>query len=75
MTRPGVAERQARQRDLVAGLVAALILRAPGALEPWLRPAWRAAPNDAARLRIVADQVASLTDTSALAWHRRLGAG
>ena len=75
MTRPGVAERQARQRDIIGGLVAALILRAPGALEPWLRPAWRNAPDDAARLRIIADQVASLTDTSALAWHRRLGAG
>ena len=75
MARPGVAERQARQRELIQGLVAALIVRAPGALEPWLRPAWSTAPDDAARLRVVADQVASLTDTSALAWHRRLGAG
>jgi dGTPase len=75
MTRPGVTERQARQRDIVQGLVAALIKRAPAALEPWLRAAWETEPSDAARLRIVADQVASLTDTSALAWHRRLGAG
>ena len=28
--------------------------------------------DDAARLRVVVDQVASLTDTSALAWHARL---
>ena len=73
MTRPGATERQARQREVIQALVAALIKRAPGALEPWLRSAWEAAPNDAAKLRIVADQVASLTDTSALAWHRRLG--
>jgi dGTPase len=28
-----------------------------------------AAPDDAARLRVVLDQVASLTDPSAAAWH------
>jgi dGTPase len=72
MTRPGVAERQARQRDVIQGLVAALIARAPDALEPRLRAHWDSAPGDAAKLRIVADQVASLTDTSALAWYRRL---
>ncbi len=72
MTRAGVAERQARQREVIGGLVAALIARAPGALEAWLRPIWRDAPDDAARLRLIADQVSSLTDTSALAWHRRL---
>jgi dGTPase len=74
MHRPGVRERQAEQRELVHGLVAAL-MRAPEQLESWLRPSWDTAPDDAARLRIVADQVASLTDLSALAWHRRLGAG
>ena len=31
-----------------------------------------AAPDDAARLRVVADQVASLTDASAVALHARL---
>jgi dGTPase len=30
------------------------------------------AADDAARLRVVVDQVASLTDASALAWHERL---
>ncbi|MFL6239170.1 MAG: deoxyguanosinetriphosphate triphosphohydrolase [Actinomycetes bacterium] len=75
MTRPGVADRQRRQRDVVQSLVAALIVRAPAVLEPWLQPLWRDAPGDAARLRIIADQVASLTDTSALAWHNRLRAG
>ena len=31
-----------------------------------------AAADDAARLRVVIDQVASLTDASAVAWHERL---
>jgi hypothetical protein len=52
-----------------AGFVAA---GAPGTLEPWLREAFETAADDAARLRVVVDQVASLTDTSALAWHQRL---
>ena len=59
------------QRTLVTELVAALS-RTPDALEPWLRPTYDAAPDDAGRLRVVVDQVASLTDASALAWHVRL---
>ncbi|MFD0788744.1 deoxyguanosinetriphosphate triphosphohydrolase, partial [Micromonospora azadirachtae] len=35
-------------------------------------PLWRAAPDDDARLRVVIDQVASLTDPAAVAWHARL---
>jgi len=45
---------------------------APGTLDPLLRPAWDAAGTDAARRRVIVDQVASLTDTSAIAWHHRL---
>ena len=33
------------------------------------------AADDAARLRVIIDQVASLTDSSALAWHRRFVLG
>jgi dGTPase len=33
---------------------------------------WAVALNDDARMRIVVDQVASLTDQSAFAWHERL---
>jgi dGTPase len=33
---------------------------------------WRAAEDDAARKRVVVDQVASLTDQSAIAWYERL---
>jgi dGTPase len=44
-------------------------------LDPLLREAFVAAPDDAARLRAVVDQVASLTDTSAVALRARLTAG
>jgi dGTPase len=71
MARPGVKEKQAGQRELVHELVAALLARAPDALDPWLRPTWDEAVDDAARMRVIADQVASLTDTSALAWQSR----
>ena len=74
MQREGALRRYARQRDLVQELVAALRLGAPGSLEPALRPAFATAPDDAARLRVVVDQVASLTDPAAVALHRRLGA-
>ncbi|PZG37529.1 deoxyguanosinetriphosphate triphosphohydrolase [Spongiactinospora gelatinilytica] len=63
---------QARQRELVTELAAEIMLGAPGTLEPALRPAFARAENDAARVRVVIDQIASLTDTSAVAWHARL---
>ncbi len=72
MSRPGVAAAQARQRELIAELAAAVLAGAPQTVEPVLRPAYRAAGSDQARLRVVIDQIASLTDTSAIAWHDRL---
>ena len=42
-------------------------------LDPVFRPAYLAAVSDQERLRVVVDEIASLTDTSATAWHRRLG--
>jgi dGTPase len=72
MSRPGAGAMRQRQRELIAGLAAAVADGAPGTLDPALRPAWAAAESDAARLRVVIDQIASLTDTSAVAWHRRL---
>ena len=72
MSRDGVVAFQARQRDVIAELAAAVQAGAPDTLDPALRPAYLAAESDAARLRIVVDQIASLTDTSALAWHDRL---
>ena len=43
-----------------------------GAIDPVLADAWHRAENDDERLRVVVDQIASLTDTSARAWHARL---
>lgn len=60
------------QRELLADLVAVLADRAPTALEPSFAADWAQAGDDAARLRVVVDQVASLTDISASTWHARL---
>ena len=51
---------------------AALVLDEGRSLEPWLRSTFDAATTDAERLRVIVDQVASLTDVSVMAWHRRL---
>ncbi|MEJ3746561.1 deoxyguanosinetriphosphate triphosphohydrolase [Actinomycetes bacterium KLBMP 9797] len=65
----------ARQREILTELVHALSARAPDGLDPVFAPLWKAAPDDAARLRVVIDQVASLTDPAAVAWHERLTGG
>jgi dGTPase len=62
----------ARQRELLAELVAVLAHRGPDALERPFADDWAAAVDDTARLRVVLDQVASLTDQSAAAWHGAL---
>jgi dGTPase len=72
MSRAGAAEVQARERELIGELAAALLAGAPAALDPMFRPAYRAAGSAVARLRVVVDQISSLTDTSAIAWHARL---
>lgn len=61
-----------RQRELLTELVHALLDRGPDALDRPFADDWRAAPDDAARLRVVVDQVASLTDASAVARHTLL---
>ena len=73
MRQPGSMQRYGREREVLRDLVAALAVRAPDGLDPVFAPLWRAAGDDAARLRVVIDQVASLTDTAALDWHQRLG--
>ena len=72
MTRAGVIAAQARERELLTELAHAIERGAPRTFDPLLRPAWDAAGTDAARRRVLIDQVASLTDTSAIAWHHRL---
>ncbi len=61
-----------RQRELITELVAALLDRGPTALDPVFVDDWHGAVDDSGRLRVVVDQVASLTDASAVARHARL---
>jgi dGTPase len=72
MNRAGIVAAQARERELLTELAHAIEHGAPHTLDPLLRPSWEAAGTDPARRRVVVDQVASLTDTSAIAWHHRL---
>jgi len=69
MSDPQRLRQQARQRELLTELVAELTAWAPDALEPAFVPAWHTASDDAGRLRVVIDQVASLTDAQAVSWH------
>ncbi|MEJ7689141.1 MAG: deoxyguanosinetriphosphate triphosphohydrolase [Nocardioidaceae bacterium] len=60
------------QRELLAELVAALCDGAPATLEPTFRDDFAQATDDGARRRVVIDQVASLTDPSAVLAHAGL---
>ena len=71
MNRAGVEVIRSRQRTVLLELVDQLWNQGGEAFEPLFRAAWAAAPDDDARRRVVIDQVASLTDTSAVIWHRR----
>ncbi|MBW3069182.1 deoxyguanosinetriphosphate triphosphohydrolase [Actinomyces sp. 594] len=61
-----------RQRTELFDLADALLESKGAHLEPVFAAAWKEADDDAGRLRAVVDQIASLTDTSAQAWHARL---
>jgi dGTPase len=72
MHTPQALAHHAQQRQLIARLVRILLLKAPEHLSPMFRAYWRTASDDAARLRVVIDQVASLTDPGAVSLHQRL---
>ncbi|MEU8242111.1 deoxyguanosinetriphosphate triphosphohydrolase [Actinoplanes missouriensis] len=61
----------AEQRVILVELVEALT-RTPEKLDPLFGPLHAAATDDAAALRVIIDQVASLTDHAAVAWHKSL---
>lgn len=63
---------RADQRVIVAELAEALTARAPDGLDPQFRALFDKAPDDHARKRVIVDQIASLTDASALSLHARL---
>ena len=60
------------QRTLLAELFEALRKGAPESLDPQFRLDLAAAGDDASRTRVLVDQIASLTDASAVGWHARL---
>lgn len=72
MGRAGADAGQTREREVVLELVDVLLERGEEALSPALGEAFRAATGEGARSRVVIDQVASLTDTSAWTWLARL---
>ncbi len=64
-----------RQRELLGELAQALFDAAPAELQRPLADDWHRAADDGARRRVVVDQLASLTDASAVLWHQRLCGG
>ncbi|MGD0706346.1 MAG: deoxyguanosinetriphosphate triphosphohydrolase [Trebonia sp.] len=72
MRRQAAVDQQAREREVITELALAIERGAPATLDPVFQPAWDTAPADSERRRVIIDQLASLTDTSALAAHARL---
>ncbi|OKL54079.1 deoxyguanosinetriphosphate triphosphohydrolase [Bowdeniella nasicola] len=60
------------QRTTLFDLADALMNSNGADLEPAFAADWHAASGESERLRVVVDQLASLTDTSARQWHARL---
>ncbi|MBU3995488.1 MAG: deoxyguanosinetriphosphate triphosphohydrolase, partial [Actinobacteria bacterium] len=61
-----------RQRELLLELTQTLWDAGPNELDAAFAEDYRAAPDESTARRAVVDQVASLTDQSAIAWYRRL---
>ncbi|MFF1574556.1 deoxyguanosinetriphosphate triphosphohydrolase [Leifsonia sp. NPDC058292] len=61
-----------QQRQVLTALADVLYSRASDQLDPGFAEDWAFAETDTARKRVVVDQVASLTDQSALSWYERL---
>ncbi len=74
MSRRDAMAEQAREREVITELALSLARTAPASLDPVFQPAWDSAASDEERNRVIIDQIASLTDTSALAWHTSLSA-
>jgi dGTPase len=62
----------AHQREILTDLCAVLAASGTQHLEPGFAADYTDATSDADAMRAVIDQVASLTDQSALVWHERL---
>ena len=66
-------ERYADQQDVIKDLVEMVLVQAPSSLDSFFLDDWHRADSQAQRLRVVVDQVASLTDPGAYALHAKLG--
>jgi len=64
--------RYGEQQKLLTELVEAILASAPATLEGFFLQDWQRAENDQQRVRVVIDQVASLTDPGAILLHNRL---
>lgn len=62
MSDPAHLDLQAQQRDRVEAVVDFVLAGAPATLDPLFVPEFNAAGDDGSRLRVVIDQVASLTE-------------
>lgn len=67
-------ERYAEQQIVIKELVEMVLAQAPNSLESFFLEDWAKAANDSQRLRVVIDQVASLTDPGAYTLHAKLKA-
>jgi dGTPase len=65
-------ERYAKQQVVIHELVEMLFEAAPRELDPIFEDDWKIASTDSERLRVVVDQIASLTDPGAYALHAHL---
>ena len=71
MNRAGANEQYARQRQQIQDLVEFLNRDPEANLDRFHTNLWAQAGTDAAKFRVVIDQVAALTDVSLVQWHQR----
>ena len=65
-------DRYAKQQVIISELVEMLRARAPQELDSFFLKSWNEAIDEKARMRVIIDQVAALTDPGAYALHARL---
>ena len=69
---PHSQERYAKQQIIIREIVEMLLASAPRELDSFFLKAWNEAEDETARMRVIIDQVAALTDPGAYALHARL---